>query len=143
MKSYLYFQGCSVNVHQDKENNFLGMMFQDTAMKTSFKSYSEILFLDATYKVNELRIPAVIFLVEDSLGQSEVVAVALMVNETKENLIWLIETFARENDTAKLRVVMADKDINERNRISDILGVPILICLFHALKAFKREMTTL
>ncbi|XP_066933103.1 uncharacterized protein, partial [Clytia hemisphaerica] len=30
--------GCSVNVHQDKENNFLGMMFQDTAMKTSFKS---------------------------------------------------------------------------------------------------------
>ena len=99
-------------------------MFQDSAMKTSFNSYSEILFLDATYKVNELRIPAIIFLVEDSLGQSEVVAVALLVNETKDILIWLLETFARENDLAKLRVVMADKDINERNRISDILGVP-------------------
>ena len=38
---------------------------------------------------------------------------------------------------------MADKDINERNRISEILNVPILICLFHALKSFKREMGTL
>ena len=56
--------------------------------------------------------------------KSEVVGVDLLVNETKENLIWLTETFARKNDMVKLRVVMADKDINERNRISDILGVP-------------------
>ena len=54
--------------------------------------------------------------------KSEVVGVDLLVNETKENLIWLIETFASENDMAKLRVVMTDKDINERNRISDMFS---------------------
>ncbi|XP_066936510.1 uncharacterized protein [Clytia hemisphaerica] len=109
-------------------------------MKINFEAYSEVLFIDATYKVNELRIPAYILLVEDSLGLSEVVGVALLVNETKQNVTWLIETFAALNNSEKLRVVMADKDINERKRISEILGVPILICLFHALKAFRREM---
>uniref|UniRef100_A0A7M5WKL7 ZSWIM1/3 RNaseH-like domain-containing protein n=2 Tax=Clytia hemisphaerica TaxID=252671 RepID=A0A7M5WKL7_9CNID len=135
--------GCSVNLHKDNEDNFLGLFFQDESMKVNFDRFPEILFVDATYKVNELRIPAYIFLVEDSLGQSEVVGVALMVNETKENLAWLIGTFAEENPTKKLRVVMADKDINERNRISELLGVPILICLYHALKIFKRELSTL
>lgn len=38
---------------------------------------------------------------------------------------------------------MADKDINERHHISEILGVPLLICLFQALKAFKRELSSL
>ena len=51
-------------------------------MKLNCEAYAEILFIDATYKVNELRIPAYILLVEDSLGLSEVVAVALLTNET-------------------------------------------------------------
>ncbi|XP_066923591.1 zinc finger SWIM domain-containing protein 3-like [Clytia hemisphaerica] len=135
--------GCSVSVRHDKKDNFLGLFFQDESMKENFDRFPEILFLDATFKVNEVRIPAYIFLVEDSLGQSEVVGVALLINETKENLTWLINKFADENPTKKIRVVMADKDVNERNRIAEILGVPILICLFHALKAFKRELSTL
>lgn len=123
----------------------MGLFFQDQSMKMNFENFPEILFIDATYKVNELRIPAYIFLVEDSLGQSEVVGVALLVNETKESLAWLIKTFAEKNPSSKdkLRVVMADKDINERNRIAELLGVPILICLFHALKSFKRELPAL
>ena len=43
----------------------------------------------------------------------------------------------------QLRTVMADKDINERNRISEILHVPTFVCLFHALKSFKRELASL
>lgn len=112
-------------------------------MKLNFSSYPELLFMDATYKLNELRIPVYILLVEDSLGLSEVVGVALIVNETKESISWLVQKFAENNDTKKLRTVMADKDINERNRISEILSVPTLICLFHALKSFKRELSVL
>uniref|UniRef100_A0A7M5UYK0 ZSWIM1/3 RNaseH-like domain-containing protein n=1 Tax=Clytia hemisphaerica TaxID=252671 RepID=A0A7M5UYK0_9CNID len=135
--------GCSVTVNHNENDEFLGMFFQDKSMKLDFANFPEILFLDATFKLNELRLPAYIFLVEDSMGQSEVVGVALMVNETKENLTWLIETFKKENPADGLRVVMADKDINERNRITEILNVPTLICLFHALKTFKRELSNL
>ena len=82
-------------------------------MKLNFSSYPEPLFMDATYKLNELRIPVYILLVEDSLGLSEVVGVALIVNETKESISWLVQKFAENNDTQKLHTVMADKDINE------------------------------
>ena len=121
----------------------IGLFFQDESMKLNFSCYPELLFMDATYKLNELRIPVYILLVEDSLGLSEVVGVALLVNETKESISWLINSFAKNNETKNLRTVMADKDINERNRISEILHVPTLICLFHALKSFKRELAAL
>lgn len=112
-------------------------------MRDDFTSYPEIIFLDATYKLTELRLPVYIFMVEDSMGLSEVVGVALLVNESKETMEWLIDSFKKNNDTKGLRVVMADKDITERNVIKERLNVPVLICLFHALKAFKREMATL
>ena len=77
----------------------IGLFFQDESMKLNFSSYPELLFMDATYKLNELRIPVYILLVEDSLGLSEVVGVALLVNKTKESISWLIQTFAENNET--------------------------------------------
>ena len=41
------------------------------------------------------------------------------------------------------RIVMADKDINERHVIKDVLPhLRVLICLFHSLRTFKREIST-
>ena len=38
---------------------------------------------------------------------------------------------------------MSDKDFGERNiLLENIPGVPLLICLFHVSKAFRREVTT-
>ena len=44
----------------------------------------------------------------------------------------------KENPDDGLRVVMADKSINERNRMTETL-----ICLFHLLNTFKRESDNL
>ena len=113
-------------------------------MKNSFEAFPEVLFIDATYKLNNLRLPVLVILVEDSMGLSEVVAVCLVVNECKETLQWILETFAKNNArSTSIRVVMADKDITERGIVSKTFGVPVLICLFHALKAFKRELLKL
>ena len=117
----------------DSNNNFVGILFQDPIMKDDFSSYPEILFLDATYKLTDLRLPVYVLMVEDSMGLSEVVGVALLVNESKETIEWLIDSFKNNNNIEGLRVVMADKDITERNVIKDRLNVPVLICLFHAL----------
>ena len=38
-----------------------------------YDRFSEILFVDATYKLNDLRMPLYLFLVEDGNGESEVV----------------------------------------------------------------------
>lgn len=137
------FTDCTVDINADHADNFIGLFFQDTRMKKDFASYPEILFVDATYKLMEIRLPVYVFMVEDSMGLSEVVAVALLVNETRETVSWLVNRFKSNNNTSGLRVVMADKDMNERSIIKELFGVPVLICLFHSLKAFKRQLAGL
>ena len=141
MSVFIYL-GCEVAVLSDEENNFQGLFFQDKHMLNDYKSYPEVLFVDATYKLTELRFPVYLFLVEDSNGSSEVAGVGVVANESGEIVEWLLNTFKTFNDTTNLRVVMADKDISERSLIKKCFPrVALLICLYHALRSFKREIS--
>lgn len=53
-------------------------------------------------------------------------------------LQWILDTFAKNNArSTSIRVVM------ELSIVSKTFGVPVLICLFHALKAFKMKLLKL
>lgn len=69
-----------------KNNVLLGIYFQDQQMKNILNAYPEMICVDATYKLLELRFPVYIILIEDGNGQSEVVAVFLLQEETEESL---------------------------------------------------------
>ena len=43
----------------EKDNTFKGLFFQDKQMLQTFQSYPELLCLDATYKLLDLRLPIV------------------------------------------------------------------------------------
>ena len=55
-------------------NVLCGLYFQHKEMKQVFTAYPELLCIDATYKLVNLRFPFYILLAEDGNGQSEVVA---------------------------------------------------------------------
>ena len=98
------------------------MFFQDKQMKDAFSAYPELIFLDATYKLLQLGLPTYIMLCEDSNGQSEVFAVCLLVTEDASSMTWMMDTFKKCNsDWEKVHVVMADKDIGERDVIKKCL----------------------
>ena len=100
-------------------------------MKEDFQSYPEIIFIDATCKSTELHLPVYIFLVEDSMGASEIADIGLLVSENAESLRWLLNA-----------VIMADKDLNERQILKECFPTAsVLICLFHTLRSFKRELS--
>ena len=61
-------------------------------MRDTFKAYPELLCLDATYKLLELRLPVYLMLSEDSNGQSEIAAVCLLVQEDATSVTWMVET---------------------------------------------------
>ena len=116
--------------------------FQDVGMEEAFSAYPEIVCIDATYKLTEFRIPVYILLVEDGMGLSEIAGVALLATEDAESLQWLFDTMKLKNPTDNIRVFMADKDLNERQLIKECFPhVIVLICLFHTLRTFKREVT--
>ena len=55
----------------------------------------------------------------------------------------MVETFKNHNDEWKrIRVLMANKDIGERDVLKQPLpNASVLICLFHTLRSFRREIT--
>ncbi len=132
-----------MDVYADEGQNLKGLFFQDQKMKAAFSAYPELLCMDATYKLLQLGFPLYLMLCEDSNGQSEVVAACLLVTEDADSVMWMMETFKKRNaEWVKVRVVMADKDIGEREVIKQCLpNASVVICLFHTLRTFRREVT--
>lgn len=112
-------------------------------MLEAFEAYPELVCIDATYKLLELRLPVYLMLCEDSNGSSEIVSVCLLVQEDAESTTWMMDAFKKLNPKwERIRVVMADKDMGERDVIKRCIpNASVLICLFHTLRSFRREVT--
>lgn len=67
----------------------------------------------------------------------------LVSNRSGGSMKWMMEMFKKHNsEWTCTRVLMADKDIGEREILRRSLPqADIFICLFHALRSFRREIT--
>ena len=126
----------------NESNVLLGIYFQDEQMKQVFAAYPELLCIDATYKLLELRFPVYIMLVEDGNGQSEIAAVFLLMEETEQSIKSMVGIFKKHNPRWEAtRVLMADKDMTERDVMAaEFPSAELLICLFHTFRSFRREI---
>ncbi|XP_065902182.1 zinc finger SWIM domain-containing protein 3-like isoform X1 [Dysidea avara] len=127
----------------DGNNVLWAIFFQTLDMKNTFKSYPELLFIDATYKLNDLQIPLYVLLAVDGNGESEIVCLWIVQCEDKEIIASLLVEFKQHNDSRSLiKCVMSDKDMTERNVIKEHFPqANLLICLFHTMRTFKREIS--
>lgn len=132
-----------MDVFSDDENTFTGILFQDSIMKSSFSSYPELLMIDATYKLNELRMPLYLMIVLDSNGQSEIVASFLTSVETEVAILKMVKSFKLHNaNWSATKAIVTDKDFTERNVFKkEFPSASLVICLFHALQSLRREIT--
>lgn len=139
----LHYLGGTVEIVKDEEDNLRGIFYQDADMKSTFRSFPEVLFVDATYKVNDLRLPLYVFLIEDGNGLSEIIAIWLIADESGTTIESMTDVFTKHNPCSKdIKVVMADKDFNEREIFANAFPqASLLICLFHTLRTFRREVT--
>ena len=127
----------------DDTKTFSGLLFRDGLMKTNFAAYPEVLMVDATYKLNELRMPLYLMLIIDSNGQSEIIGVFLTALETQEAIGKMVQVFKSENPRwSCTKVVITDKDFTERAVFQkEFPSASLLICLFHTLRSMKREVS--
>ena len=132
-----------MDVFIDEKKVFTGLFFQDAIMKYNFNCFPEVILFDATYKLNELRMPLYLMLVIDGNGQSEIVSLFLTSLETKAAITNMINAFKSANPSwSKVGVVITDKDFTERVVFNEEFPEASLhICLFHALRSFRREVT--
>ena len=67
-------------------------------MRKTFAAFPELLFIDATYKLNDLRMPVYIMLVEDGNGESEIVCIWIVNQEDNQTITKMMESFKNHND---------------------------------------------
>ena len=63
-----------------------GIFYQNREMKCMFDKFPELLFIDATYKLNNLRMPLYVYLVEDGNGESEIIALFMVTSENADSI---------------------------------------------------------
>ena len=105
-------------------------------------TFPELLLIDATYKLNDLRMPLYVLLVVDGNGESEVAALFFVQDEERDTIREMIVCFKQHNPKwEKIEVIMGDKDFTERDvLLEEIPQAALVICLFHALRSFNREI---
>lgn len=135
--------GCCTDVVVDEENNFKSLFYQDAHMQNIYTHFPEILLVDATYKLLDLRMPVYLLMGIDGDGLSEVVAMFIVAEETKEVIQATVELFKKHNPSwDETKVVMSDKDFTERDVFKSCFPAASLsICLYHTLRSFRREIT--
>ena len=133
-----------MNVLVNRDNDLHGIFFQDEGMKQAFAAYPELLCVDATYKLLELRLPLYIMFAEDGNGQSKIVCAFLLLEETEASLSTVVSVFKEQNPAwESVHVLMTDKDITEREVLaSSFPGAELLICLYHTIRSFRREISS-
>ena len=78
----------------------------------------------------------------DGNGESPVAALWSCANEERATISALMDIFLKQADGDNVRVIMADKDMVERDVMTEKLPQAALqICLFHVLRTFRREIT--
>ena len=126
-------QGSVVEILVDQDKNFKGIFFEDLQMQKVYEKFLEILLVDATYKLLELWMPIYLLIAIDGDGQSEIVALFILADESKPTVTEVVQVFQKHNSCwTDTKVVMSDKDFIERDAFAACFpGVVLLICLYH------------
>ena len=66
--SCFFDAGSTVEFLCDEDKNLVGIVFQDGIMKSTFAAFPEVLLIDATYKLTDLRMPVYLMMVVDGNG---------------------------------------------------------------------------
>ncbi|KAH6939389.1 hypothetical protein HPB50_017749 [Hyalomma asiaticum] len=123
------------------ENEELQILFIQTPhMQQAYKSFPEVVLLDATYRTNKLKMPLFVFVVQDGCGESQVIAYAFVASEQCHHVTEMLNLFVKENPCSdNTGVIVVDKDFSEISAIrSAFPSAPsIQLCQFHVIKAFR------
>ena len=100
--------------------------------------YGDVLIVDGTYGINDLKIPLYTIFGHGPDGKGKVMTHALVTRETTANLKFVLESYKGSTEMVPHCVVM-DKDCSEIVSSKSVFpDAQVLLCAFHTLKTFKK-----
>lgn len=109
-----------------------------------YEKYPEVILFDATYKMNNHNLPLFIQLCIDGNGQTEIASLYICRSESRDGIGAMLDVFKEFNcNWHKTKVFVGDKDFADRAVYKEkFADASLHICLYHVLKTFNREITT-
>ena len=99
----------------DDENKLHVIFYQDVQMQKMFAAFPEVLFVDAMYKLNKLRMPVYVLIVENDNGHSKIVAFWLATSEDRMSIKQMADLVVSHNPCpSQVHVIMETKDFSKR-----------------------------
>lgn len=135
--------GMIAEIITSAENNELqGIYVQDARMRKYFQLYPELLIVDATYKVNDRRMPLFVVLVVDGNGESQIAALFIIKSENDAIITQMFTKFKASNENhGQIKVILSDKNFADRRAYSECFPqAKLQLCIFHVMQAWRREL---
>jgi len=130
-----------VKIISDHQNDIQAVCFMSGRMQRLYKEYGQVLFVDATYKLNIEGFPLLVFLVEDGTGVGVPVMFGFVKYETADILQTVLQWFTSSIDTSVTQVIMVDKDIKMLHLLqSSFSTCAVLLCRFHVLRYIRKKI---
>lgn len=125
-------------------NELQGIFIQDDRMRRYFELYPELLLMDATYKLNDRRMPLFLMLVVDGNGESQIAAMFIIKSENYNIISKMLATFKKHNPKhTAVKVILSDKNFADRRAYAEAFeNAQLELCIFHVHENFKREVST-
>ncbi|KAE9091695.1 hypothetical protein PF010_g18098 [Phytophthora fragariae] len=109
--------------------------FQTARQKRLFTAFPEVILVDTTHDTNKIKYKLFSIQVDDVFGKGQYVYHSLVESEMADNLSFCLKEF-KESNTAwvNIRVVVTDKDFNEKDVLADAFpDARQLLCQFHVI----------
>lgn len=124
-------------------NTLEGIYIQDERMRKYFDLYPEVLIMDATYKLNDRRMPLFVMVIIDGNGESQIVGLCLLRSENYIIVKQMMEKFKSMNPKHnQIKTILTDKSFPDRKAYTECFpGAQLQLCIFHVIQAWIREIS--
>lgn len=141
----VFVLGADYAVLTDADKVMKAIFFQTADMKRVLNLWSDILFIDATYRLTNINLALMLITVEDANSRIRVAGAGLLESEDAVVLNWFFSTFKKKNKKACAKTIniLTDKDHTQRSVLRKLFPkAKLLLCLYHTLQSFSRQVTT-
>lgn len=138
------YDGIVADIMLSEETNTLeGIFIQDQRMQNYFERYPEVVIMDATYKLNDRRMPLFVMVIIDGNGESQIGALFLLKSENYLIVKQMLEKFKSLNPAhEKIKTVLSDKSFADRKAYAECFpNAQLQLCIFHVIQAWIREIS--
>ncbi|XP_024039414.1 protein FAR1-RELATED SEQUENCE 5-like [Citrus clementina] len=116
----------------DEENRLRNLFWTDTVARYDYEQFGDVLGFDATYKKNAYNKPLVAFVGVNHHKRTTVFGFTILIDETVESYVWLLQTFLSAMKQKKPISVITDGDKAMSKAIKTVMpGCVHRLCCWH------------